>query len=156
MLVWSKDETPEGAALQILNALFSTIQYSMVLATLPTSHRDVIRNWLGFSQRHRAALLMGAFRPHHAENGYSWIEGESDDERVIAVYADDVCANVGPADRQTFIANATGGVGVLVESAAAGRVEFFDVFGKSVGGAGLPAGISRLAIPASGYAKIVW
>ena len=31
MLVWSKDETPQGAALPILNVLFSTIQYSMIL-----------------------------------------------------------------------------------------------------------------------------
>ena len=30
-IVWSRDETPEGAALPILNAIFSTIRYSMVL-----------------------------------------------------------------------------------------------------------------------------
>ena len=30
----SKDETPEGAALPILNALYSTIQCSMVLAKI--------------------------------------------------------------------------------------------------------------------------
>ena len=46
MLVWSRDETPEGAALPILNALFSTIQYSMVLAKVPSAHREVIRRWL--------------------------------------------------------------------------------------------------------------
>ena len=156
MLVWSRDETPEGSALPILNALFSTIQYSMVLATVPTAHREVIRSWLGFSQAHRKALLRGAFRPHHAENGYTWIEGESAEERVIAAYANDVCVRTGTSDRPVFLVNATGGVGVLVESAAAGRASFFDVFGKPVGEAKLPAGISRLAIPVSGHAKIAW
>lgn len=34
MLVWSKDETPEGAAVPILNALYSTIQYSMILGKI--------------------------------------------------------------------------------------------------------------------------
>ena len=41
MLVWSKDETPEGATLPILDALYSTIQYSMVLATIAPAHREV-------------------------------------------------------------------------------------------------------------------
>ena len=156
MLVWSRDETPEGAALPILNALFSTIQYSMILATVPPAHRDVIRSWLGFSQTHREALLKGAFRPHHAECGYSWIEGESAAERIVAAYADDVCVRAGAADRPVFLVNATGGPGMLVELAAPCRVEFFDVFGKPAGKTSSGAGIVRLAVPASGYAKVSW
>ena len=156
MLVWSRDETPEGAALPILNVLFSTIQYSMVLATVPPAHREVIRNWLDFSQKHRKALLRGAFRPHHAENGYTWIEGESEEERVVAVYANDVCVRTGAADRPVFLVNATGGRGILAEFAADARVEFFDVFGKPAGTASVAKGIVRLDIPASGFAKIIW
>lgn len=156
MLVWSRDETPEGAALPILNALFSTIQYSMVLATVPPAHRDVIRSWLGFSQAHREALLRGAFRPHHAECGYSWIEGESASERVIAAYANDVCVRAGAPDRPVFLVNATGGSGMLVEFAAPCRIEFFDVFGKPAGGTAVAAGVSRVAVPSSGHAKVVW
>ena len=156
MLVWSRDETPEGAALPILNALFSTIQYSMILATVPPAHRDVIRSWLGFSQAHREALLRGAFRPHHAESGYTWIEGESAAERIVASYADDVCVRAGAADRPVFLVNATGGPGMLVELAAPCRVEFFDVFGKPAGKTSSGAGIVRLAVPASGYAKVSW
>ena len=156
MLVWSRDESPEGAALPILNVLFSTIQYSMVLATVPPAHRDVIRNWLDFSQKHRKALLRGAFRPHHAENGYTWIEGESEEERVVAVYANDVCVSTGAADRPVFLVNATGGRGILAEFAADARVEFFDVFGKPAGTASVAKGIVRLDIPASGFAKMIW
>ena len=156
MLVWSRDETPEGAALPILNALFSTIQYSMVLAKVSSEHRKVIASWIRFSQEHRKALLRGAFRPHHAENGYTWIEGESEGERIVAVYANDVCVRTGAADRSAFIVNATGGRGVLVEFAADARVEFFDVFGKPAGATSVAKGVLRLDIPASGFAKIAW
>ena len=38
MLVWSRNETPEGAALPILNVLYSTIQYSMILKTINPQH----------------------------------------------------------------------------------------------------------------------
>ena len=156
MLVWSRDESPEGAALPILNVLFSTIQYSMVLATVPPAHREVIRSWLEFSQRHRKALLRGAFRPHHAENGYTWIEGESDEERVIAVYSNDICVRSGASDRPVFLVNATGGRGILAEFAADARVELFDVFGKPAGTTPVAKGLVRLDIPASGSAKVVW
>ena len=102
------------------------------------------------------ALLKGAFRPHHAECGYSWIEGESAAERIVAAYADDVCVRAGAADRPVFLVNATGGPGMLVELAAPCRVEFFDVFGKPAGKTSSGAGIVRLAVPASGYAKVSW
>ena len=157
MLVWSAGETPEGAALPILNVLFSTIQYSMVLAKVSPAHRRVIASWLRFSQEHRAALLKGAFRPHHPELGYTWIEGESADERVIAAYADDVCVKAGAADRPVFLVNATGKAGVLAELAAEpAKVGYFNVFGEKTGEAKVAAGLVRLAVPASGYAKVAW
>ena len=156
MLVWSRDETPEGAALPILNVIFSTVQYSMVLGTVPPSHRDVIRSWLAFSQDHREALLKGSFRPHHPENGYTWIEGESASERVVASYSCDVCAKSGAADRTVYFVNATGGEGMLVDLAAPCRASFFDVFGRSAGGAEFGAGLVRLPVPASGSARVEW
>ena len=157
MLVWSKDETPEGAALPILNALFSTVQYSMVLAKVSPEHRRVIASWIRFSQEHREALLKGAFRPHHPELVYPWIEGESALERVIAVYAEDVCAKAGAPDRPVFVVNATGKAGVLAELAAKpSKVEYFNVFGEKTGEGTVPTGLVRLDIPMSGYAKITW
>ena len=156
MLVWSRDETPEGAAFPILNALFSTIQYSMVLERLPSAHAEVIRHWIDFTRVHREALLKGSFRPHHPENGYTWIEGESSEERVITAHANDVCVNTGASDRPVFLVNATGGKGLLAEFVADARVEFFDVFGKPAGSASVVKGISRINVPVSGFAKVIW
>ena len=157
MLVWSKDETPEGAALPILNVLFSTIQYSMILQNVDPAHRDVIRHWLDFSQKHRSALLKGDFRPHHPENGYTWIEGEDKNERIVVSYADDVCVNAGSAGKDVYLVNATGSKSMLVELATKpGRIELFDVFGKSAGSCAPQVGLVRLAVPASGYAKVSW
>lgn len=157
MLVWSRGESPEGAALPILNVLFSTIQYSMVLDALGASHKDVIRAWLDFSQKHRDALLKGAFRPHHPENGYSWVEAENADERIVAIYAPDVCASLGRDDRRVYLVNATLADSVLIEMPAAARtIAMFDVFGRPAGTASAGPGVTRLRIPRSGYAKIEW
>ena len=157
MLVWSAKESPEGAALPILNALFSTIQYSMILSDVSSEHRTVIASWIRFSQEHREALLKGAFRPHHPELGYPWVEGESAFERVIAAYADDVCVKSGRADKPVYLVNATGQAGVLVEFAVRpSKVECFNVFGEKTGEAPVSADIVKLDVPASGHAKILW
>jgi len=155
MLVWSRDESPEGAALPILNVLFSTIQYSMILEKINPSHREVIRSWLAFSQAHRDTLLKGDFRPHHPENGYTWIEAESDKELVVAVYSDDSCATV-DTSKPVFLVNATGTGSVLVDlRKKPSSIELFDVFGRPAGTLPADAGLRRLAIPVSGWAKIL-
>ena len=157
MLVWSREEPPEGAALPILNALYSTIQYSMVLAKIRPDHREVIRHWLDFSRRHRDALVKGLFTPHHAESGYTWVEGESDAERVVTSYSDDTVVRTGAADRTVFLVNATGGEGMVVDFAARpASVRLYDVFGKPGGTAAPSAGLVRLPVPASGFAKVTW
>lgn len=157
MLVWSAAETPEGAALPILNVLFSTIQYSMILRKVSPAHREVIRHWLDFSQKHRAALLKGDFRPHHPENGYTWVEGENAAERIIACYAGNACVKSGAADKPVYLVNATGTDAVIVDFAAKpAAIDAFDVFGRPAGTRTASAGLVRLAVPASGYVKISW
>lgn len=157
MLVWSREETPEGAALPILNVLFSTIQYSMILSKANPAHLDVIRHWLDFSQRHRSALLKGRFRPHHPESGYTWVEAEDAKERIVAAYADDVCVRTGAPDREVYLINATGRAGMTVDFAAKpAAIEAFDVMGRPAGARSADAGLNRLAVPASGYAKVTW
>ena len=156
MLVWSRDETPEGAALPILNALFSTIQYSMILEKVPDSHRDVILAWLRFSQAHRDTLLKSEFRPHHPENGYTWIEAESAAELVAAVYSADTCASIKAKGKPVYLVNATGAGALIVDlPEKPARVELFDVFGRPAGTSAAAAGLQRLEVPPSGYAKVV-
>ena len=157
MLVWSKDETPEGAAVPILNALYSTIQYSMILDRIEPAHRRVIKHWLDFSRQHREALLKGRFTPHHAESGYTWVEGESADERVVASYSGDVAIRSGAADRPVVLVNATEAPGLLVELAARpSSVACFNVFGEQSGTVEPSAGLVCLPVPASGYAVVKW
>ena len=154
MLVWSADETPEGAALPILSSLFGVIQYSMVLQTIPELHREVIRHWLGFSQRHRKTLMRGDFRPHQPQAGFPIVEAESDEERIIAVYTAGTMVSAGSLDKDVYVINATGNGSLVVELPTAAAVEYFDTFGRKVSSSKVGAGLQRLNVPASGYAVI--
>jgi len=154
MLVWHPGETPERAARPILNALFSTIQYSMVLARLPEAHRAVIRHWLAFTQAHRATLLDGAFLPSHPEALYPLVTAESAAERIAVAYTAGTVVPA-PADgKAAWAVNATDEDGLVVDAAAPGTAEIFDTFGASRGTAPFAAGLVRLAVPPSGYAVL--
>lgn len=155
MLVWSRDETPEGAAQPILNALFGTIQYSMILDGLREDHRRVVRHWLDFTQKHRTTLLKSAFRPHHPELSYPIVEAESAAERIVAVYATATVAGLETVSKPTYVINATSCRGILIECGIEAGWRAFDTFGTEVGRGKVGPGISRLPVPASGYAMVV-
>ena len=154
MLVWNKDETPEGAALPILNVLYSTIQYSMILKTINPTHRAVIRHWIGFSQKHRDALLKGMFRPHHPENGYTWVESESASERIVTSYAENACVDVGKPSVVSYVINATGTDSVIVETSTSRTADLFNTIGERTGTIRIESGVSRIHVPVSGYARL--
>ena len=115
----------------------------------------MIAHWLDFSQKHRDALLKGAFRPRHYEAFYPVIEAENAQERIVGVYNDVCVADCGAADRDVYVLNATGKGTLAVRLAAKpAKVEAFDTFGNSVPAPALNAGLQDVALPISGYLKI--
>ena len=154
MLAWSRAETPERAARPILNSLFSVIQYSMKLDGLPESHCRVIRKWIDFTQRHRAALVKGAFRPYHPELLYPKLEGESDEEKVFALYSVAQPVDVEDLAKPVVLVNATFETSIPVMSSVPATARLFDVFGQEKGVVKLAPGVQMLSVPVSGFAEI--
>lgn len=156
MLEWSPEDTPENAARFILSSIFGAVQYSMMLRSLPEDHRRMMAHWISFSRHHRETLQHGRFRPHHFESFYPLIEAESRDERIVAVYSDAaVVKNLKP-DRETYLLNATGEPRLFVElTEDPASVEVYDTFGAVVETISAEKGLRSLAVPCSGYAKIV-
>lgn len=152
MLAWHPAETPEQASRQILNSLFGTVQYSMMLRRVPENHKRMMRHWIRFSREHKAALQHGAFRPYHPEHQYPVLEGESATERIIGVYTDTMAVASGPAGKTVYVLNATGADRVLLDLAFPPvSVRAFDTFGDPVPAPALSAGLNAAAVPAGGY-----
>jgi len=154
MLAWNRDERVEVAARHVLAAMFGVIQYSVMLRTYPEAHKRMIAHWLRFSQEHRDALLRGAFRPHHFEALYPWMEAWNEEERLVGVYVAGTVVPVDARAKRTFVLNGTGGGEVIVDSASAARAVLYDTFGTRTGEMELREGLNRLALPVSGYAEI--
>lgn len=156
MLQWRTDETPENAALAILNSIFGVIQYSVRLKTLPESHRRMMAHWLGFAAQHKEALVKGAFRPHLPASDYPLLEGESATERVIGVYQKDLVVTPGDAGKPVYVLNGTPGERVLVDLPVGYAVaEVFDTFGVLIRTEALAtAGLRSFSVPPAGYVKL--
>ena len=155
MLEWRSDETPESAARCILNSLFGVVQYSVRLKTLPESHIRMLKHWIDFSQAHREALLRGAFRPHYPAADYPLLEGEGRTERVLGVYQENLVVPTGTPNRTVYIVNGANADSVVVDFAAEAQIEVFDTFGSRVRAELVPAGVRRVAVPISGYVRVL-
>ena len=107
MLEWNFAESPEHAALYVINSMFGVVQYSVMLRNAPKEHLAMIEKWIKFSQDHRETLLHGKFTPRHPELQYPVIEAESDKEVVIGLYDDGRVVDV-PEGKKAFVMNASG------------------------------------------------
>ena len=107
MLEWNFAESPDHAALYVINSMFGVVQYSVMLRNAPKEHLAMVEKWIKFSQDHRDTLLHGKFTPRHPELQYPVIEAEGDKEVVIGLFDDGRVLDV-PADKKTFVMNASG------------------------------------------------
>lgn len=107
MIEWNLKETPENVGRAIINSIFGVVQYSAMLKDIPQEHLEVIKKWISFTSEHRETLLQSEFRPHHPELGYPVIEAESDTERIVAVYQDNVVVEAAPRGKRLYILNAS-------------------------------------------------
>ena len=153
MLEWNASDTPECAAKPILASLFSTIQYSVVLSRQSDAVLKMMKHWIAFTQKHREALLKGKLTARHPEANFPLLESETSDERVMVVYNDLLVASVRDA-KPTVVVNATGSEGLLVQLAEPMRATVCDTFGRRVGGRLVKAGVTRLAVPVSGFVEL--
>ena len=165
-LEWHPTDTPEAAAQNVLNVMFSTIQYSMKLAGLDPhpekdghnhpllGHADMIAHWSRFGAAHVDALQRGKFKAYHPELAYPLIEGESDAERIFGVYAAEMSVATGPLDKPVYILNATDADSLVIEIPSKATITPYDTYGAN--GMGLPyeAGCHRVSVAPSGYLLI--
>jgi len=157
MLEWRNDESPESAALFILNSIFGVVQYSVRLDRIPESHRKMMAHWIRFTEAHKDALVKGVFRPHYPAADYPLLEGESAAERIFGVYQENLAVAVGRPDRPVYVLNGANAETLVLDlPRAPAAVEVCDTFGAKVAGPTLVAGLNRVSVPRAGFVRIEW
>lgn len=86
-VMFHEQEPASIAALQILDCLFSTVQLSVPLETLPQEHRRMLQFWISFLKKNVDILQKGEFIPHDPQLLYPLLEARGGQTVIAACYA---------------------------------------------------------------------
>lgn len=159
MVVWNNDEAVEDAALQILNCIFGTIQFSKRIAEMPLAHKEMAAFWLKFARENEKLLQESEFIPCEPHYLYPVIKARNEQEEIIGVYAMNkvVCLDI--SKRRSCLINATkrDALYLSVKDAAVIRCRTWDTRGRLAGAETITfsPGIHELPVPRSGLLEMM-
>jgi len=157
MITWSREETPEAAALQFVGTMFSVQQISVRPATLPEEHRMMLRRWIDFWESYRETILYGKFRAQSPELMYTSATAEDENCFVAGAFA---CNTVIPAPagnpEKLAYANGSGTEGIIVRLPAGATYEgeIRDCLGNIVSAGQTNDPLTELPVPVGGTAEL--
>lgn len=155
MLTWNYNDTPEVAALQFLNVIFSVPQLSVRLTEVSDSHLNMIRFYTRYWLKNKDVLTNGKFRAYGPEMNYPVLSSERGGKLIAGIYSDQsqpLLLNKPFVD--IINGKTTSGVLIKLMAARSYTAEIFDCEGKKIRVSKLKTGtgIQKLSIPPSGIA----
>ena len=158
MLYWNADETVEQAALQVLDCLFGTMQYSLKIENLPPEHIRMSRFWISFMKEHIDLLQTGAFIPTEPQSLYPVITAKNERDVLTAVYVRNKIAEFVPCPGSFYLVNATPQPAICLktENDVVRNLRVYNCMGDIVSEKQitLQKGLHMLEIPLSGMAEL--
>ncbi len=110
MVMWNDNEKVEIAALQLANIIFAVPQISVDLSSVSSKHKQAIKYYIDFYNKHKDVLSFGYLTAKKPETGYSQATITKDNKSVVAVYTDsvvnvntDYCVIVNASDFNSII-----------------------------------------------------
>lgn len=158
MLTWSDKETPEDAALQILNVIFGVIQFSKKIGQMTDAHKKMSAFWLGFAIRNRELLLHSQLIPYEPQYLYPVIMAKNKDVAVIGVYERGKIVTIENGIHKVSLINATKEAHLVLsfDVSRHGSATVYDCQGNVVRQemVRFEKGLSEIQVPRSGLLEI--
>lgn len=107
MLIWNVNERVDIAAIQIINIIFGTMQFSGRLSLMSEEHQKMVKFWIDFMDKNKELLLNSSIIVEEPQLLYTAARTEKNNESVIAVYSNDKCVNLNADIGKTIILNGT-------------------------------------------------
>lgn len=90
MLMWAYEDSPQVAALQIINSLFCVPQISVLIEKLSHEHKKMLKFYLDFWKTNRDCLLKGKFKAENPAANFTLISSEYEDKLIAISYGNSV------------------------------------------------------------------
>lgn len=133
MLMWNKEEKAEIAALQVIDCLFGTMQFSVRLDTMKEEHKRMLKNYMAFMQRHQELLQQAPIIAQEPQNLYPQVCVQNGQTEITALYSRNRVVELGDTE-ESIIVNGSAATAVFVEAKAplVAQVTVFDCMGTIV------------------------
>lgn len=131
MITWHKDETVELAALQVINALFSVPQMSVLQTDLDKEFIEMLRFYTQYWTMNREVFLDGKFEAKNPLGNYPILRSSLGEKTIISIH-DDLVATL-PQSKKIDIVNGTQNDHLAVRFLNLGgtyRIKVYDCKGK--------------------------
>ena len=115
MLEWNYDDSPENAAMQLINILYSVPQISVLIDKLNSEHKKMLKHYTSFWCKYRDVLLGGTFNAYAPWANYSLVSSEKDGTIIVTAYEDRLVELSGYHDK-TILINGTGTTGLMLST----------------------------------------
>ena len=158
MFTWHTDESPEVAALQLTNVLFSVPQLSVRLAERDEETLEMIRFYTQYWTQNQSILMEGDFTAYKPLSNYPILSSSSDTKIIYGLY-DDVVLTLSGSFQEVDIVNGKLTEKVIVDCQSIAKDYSYTVFnclGHSVAKGLIDSKENILAIscPPNGLIKI--
>ena len=154
MLIWNENEEVTTAALQIINVIFATMQFSGRLSKLSDEHKRMSKFWIKFMNENKDLLQNSPIIAEEPQFLYTLAKTEKNGESVIAVYSNNKCVELNDKIEKTIILNGTQKPELIVKVKKAGVYNRIvqDCFGEIQSNENivLKEGIFEFDVPKSG------
>ena len=133
MLMWNKEEKAEVAALQVIDCLFGTMQFSVRLDSMKEEHKRMLKNYMAFMQHHQELLQQAPIIAQEPQNLYPQVCVQNGQTEITALYSRNRVVELGDTE-ESIIVNGSAATAVFVEAKAplVAQVTVFDCMGTIV------------------------
>lgn len=90
MIMWTKSDTVQSAALQFINVMFSVPQISMLIDTLPKDHYEMLEFYCSIWNKYKKTLLDGNFQPLNPQYRYNVLSSFDDDNFICSYHSNEI------------------------------------------------------------------
>ena len=151
MLLWNYDEPVESAAMQLVGALYTVPQISMLIDKLNPEHYKMLKYYLSFWREHRDILLDGKLTAKNPEASFSSVASTLDNRSVVTLYTDRVVDTV--CDYLVCL-NATPAKSIFVKGYKGRSFETVDCMGNKKDSGIIDSDLFEIAVPMCGMVFI--
>ena len=147
MIMWSKNEKAESAAMQIASILYGVPQVSVKLNEMPEEHLQMLRHYLSFWRENRKVLLDGKLTASEPWANYSTARSTLGEKEIISAYADRL---VGLKTKWSVVVNCTADDTLIIKGGKGRGYTVVDCMGNKVGEGTIDADLYEVAVPLTG------